>query len=92
MTRPSDRKSAMSLKYTVTLSNVSALTCFLCWREIATVGGNIWNRSLSAFFFSTFSSWAFLARLREKIWMVSVAFLTRKMMQGEMMMTRMRTA
>ena len=31
----------MSLKYTVTLSKVSAVTCFLCWSEIATVGGNI---------------------------------------------------
>ena len=82
----------MSLKYTVTLSKVSAVTCFLCWSEIATVGGNIWNSNLSAFFFSTFNSWAFLAREREKIWMVRVAFLTRKMMQGEMMMTRLRTA
>ena len=51
-----------------------------------------WKRSLSAFRFSTFSSWAFLARLRENTWMVRVAFLTRKMMQGEMMRTRMRTA
>ena len=82
----------MSLKYTVTLSKVSAVTCFLCWSEIATVGGNIWNNNLSAFFFSTFSSCAFLARLREKICMVRVAFLTRKMMQGEMMMTRIRRA
>ena len=76
----------------VTLPKDSALTFFFCWRDMATVGGSIWIRSLSAFFFSTFSSCAFLARLREKICMVRVAFLTRKMMQGEMMMTRIRTA
>ena len=59
----------------VTLPKDSALTFFFCWRDMATVGGSIWIRSLSAFFFSTFSSCAFLARLRANTWMVTVAFL-----------------
>ena len=37
--------------------------------------GNIWYVSASAFFFSILSSCAFLVREREKIWMVTVAFL-----------------
>ena len=61
----------------VTLPKDSALTFFFCWRDMATVGGSIWIRSLSAFFFSTFSSCAFLARLRANTWIVTVAFLTR---------------
>ena len=63
-----------------------------------------WKRSLSPLLFSIFSSYAFLARFKENTldkesktvfpltWIVMVALLTRKMITGEMMRTRTRTA
>ena len=59
---------------------------------MATEAGNIWYVRASAFLFSILSSYTFLDRETENTWMVTVALRTRKMMTGEMIRTRRRTA